>query len=185
MKGRVHFQIAGADLPHALISSNELVPQPGWKAEQFLAVETRCLMVHLQNALPKSAKILVPGSSALHATCQGCSGRFCRYITDLRNRSLDKGTKTSHPGPQLHDKSAGSGEAKIVPDTNLQGKIKRILENGECPPPPKPKKQCVHGLDDPFGEDGWLSEEPFYDPELELAMAEIDMMTEGYSAMGP
>ena len=185
VKGQVHFQIAGADLPHAIISSNELVPQPGWKQEQFLAVETRCLMVNLQNALPKSAKILVPGSSALHATCQGCSGRFCSYIVDLRSGSLDSGSKKGHPEPHMNDKPIDGGQSKIVPETNLQGKLKRILESGECPPPPKPKKKCVHSLDDPFGDDEWPSEEPVYDQELEFAMAEIDMMTEGYSSMGP
>ena len=77
VKGQVHFALKGSEIPFALISSNKLEPVSGWKQEQFDALEQRCLMVSLSHKMPDDEKILVPGGSAVHATCRGCSGKFC------------------------------------------------------------------------------------------------------------
>ena len=126
VKGQVHFTMKGADIPYALISSNELNPVQGWKKEQFEAVETRCMMVNLQHALPQSGKILVKGASAVHATCRGCSGKFCNYIMS--------GCKEEELSRALVKMDAGGltpGQAKDAPSSPLdaQGAEREATRN--------------------------------------------------------
>ena len=110
--GQVHFTLKGSEIPYALISSNQLLPVAGWKQEQFDAVEQRCLMVTLTHRLPEEARILVPGGSAVHATCRGCSGKFCQLMMAGRGSGTSNDCEA---GPEYARPSTNSEPAQAEP----------------------------------------------------------------------